>query len=240
MLTITSQLLCALGFLILLVAAVLIVLLFNRRDAAAYRNRPAPPLPPAGDPVLDSAAILGKEFDYAQRTAGEAMSDRHTMINFYLVFVGVVLSAIVAQVTGAAGARFLGTALAWLLAAIGWFYFIQVIRLRMAWHESARAMSQIKEFYFQHAKDFDQAELRRAFRWQAYTLPAADRPWTIFFYSAMTIAFLNTVSYVIGGLLLNPENVLAAPALVIGAVLLLGLVLFGFHAAMYFAFLRAK
>lgn len=240
MISVTAQLLYACVFLFLIVSVVLITLALNKRDAAAFRSRPTPPLPPTAAPVLDAATILDKEFDYAQQTASEALSDRHTMINFYLVFVGVVLSAIVAQVSGGAGPRFLGTFLAWLLAIIGWFYFIQVIRLRMAWHDSARAMSQIKEFYFRHAKDFSQAELREGFRWQAHTLPSPDRPWTIFFYSAMTIAFLNTISFVIGGLLLNPRNVQLAPLVIIGCMLLLGIILFAFHTWMYFAFLRAR
>jgi len=64
-------------------------------------------------------------------------------------------------------------------------------------------MNQIKEFYIQHAQAFDSDVLRSAFHWQAHTLPAPDKPWNVFFYSAMLIGLLNCVAYAAGGALLD-------------------------------------
>jgi hypothetical protein len=126
----------------------------------------------------------------------------------------------------------------WVLCGIGALYFLKVIRLRQAWHESARTMNRIKEFYIQHAADFDQKTMRTAFRWQEHTLPPAAKRWTVFFYSATLIALLDSVAYVAGGALLGWG---AAPCLLLPALAvltLLGLAYFAFHAWLYFAFLK--
>ena len=45
--------------------------------------------------MLQASEILGWEFEYARTTASEAMQDRYTMVNFYLIMVGVVASGVV-------------------------------------------------------------------------------------------------------------------------------------------------
>jgi len=163
------------------------------------------------------------------------------MVNFYLLLAGVAASGVVAVLGQQPGLpTSAGTVLLWLLCGVGWVYFLAIIRLRQAWHDSARAMNQIKEFYFQHTSELDGDVLRTAFRWQPHTLPAPGKPWTIYFYAAMLIALLNTAAYVGGGALLDLEAVRSAPLPVLGSLALFGLAFFAFHVWLYFAFLKPK
>jgi hypothetical protein len=193
----------------------------------------------ARSPTLAAGDILGMEFEYARQTASEAMAERHTMVNFYLVVTGVVATGVVAVMgQDTCLPKPVGAALLWLLVGIGWIYFLGIIRLRQAWHDSARAMNQIKEFYIAHAAEFSDAELRSAFRWQAHSLPAPDKPWTVYFYSAMLIALLDSAAFVGGGALVDVATVQRSPVSILGTLGVLGLVFFAFHVWLYFAFLR--
>ena len=203
--------------------------------------------------MLDAAQILGWEFEYARISTSEAMAERHTMVNFYLLVAGIVTTGAVAVLARApdllVAAIFrpdnplppaAGSALFWVLIGIGWLDFLAIIRLRQAWHGSAEAMNRIKAFYIEHVAEMDPATLRSAFLWQPDTLPPADKPWTVFFYSAMLIAFLNSAAFVAGGALLDPQCVFNVAAWwILGCLAVMGLVFFAFHVWLYFAFLRA-
>ena len=191
---------------------------------------------------LNAADILGWEFEYARTTASEAMQDRHTMVNFYLLAVGVVASGMVVvlgrEINLPAGT---GTALLWLLCGIGWLYFLKLIRLRQSWHDSARAMNRIKDFYLRHNQDFEMDHLQEAFLWQSDTLPPPDRPWNVFFFSATLIGLLDSVAFIAGGaLLFDLEAALAHPLPTSGLLAVLGLAFFTFHLRMYFEFLKPQ
>jgi hypothetical protein len=227
------------SFLIVNVVILLAILALNRRAG----SRPLPPAPPSPEPTgedhLDPSEILEWEFEYARTTASEAMEQRYTMVNFYLLVAGVAASGVIAVLGESSNLpKAAGTFLLWLLCGIGWLYFLAIVRLRQAWHDSARAMNQIKEFYFQHAQDTGRDVLRRAFRWQAHTLPALGKPWTVFFYSAMLIAFLDSAAFVAGGLLLVRGSMGSPPVLVLSLLILFGLVFFAVHVWLYFAFLE--
>jgi hypothetical protein len=227
------------GFLIVNAVILSVILALNRRVG----SRPLPPaLPdsePPGEGHLDPSDILGWEFEYARTTASEAMEQRHTMVNFYLLIAGVAASGVIAVLGESSGLpKAVGTLLLWLLCGIGWLYFLAIIRLRQAWHESARAMNRIKDFYFQHARELSRDVLRSAFRWQAHTLPAPGKPWTVYFYSAMLIAFLDSAAYVAGGLLLVRDPTGSPLVPVLGPLILCGLGFFAFHVWLYFAFLK--
>jgi|GEM_PF-589599 len=158
-------------------------------------------------PGLPPHELLALEFGYAQTTASEAMNDRHTLVNFYLVLTGVVLSAVMALVAADRqwplpfGLPVVGMGLLWLLDVVGWLYLLQLIRLRQAWRGSVLAMNQIKEFYLHNAAHFEAAALSKALRWQPNTVPAAAKLWTIHFFYAMLISLLNSVVYAGGGVL---------------------------------------
>jgi hypothetical protein len=62
------------------------------------------------------------------------------------------------------------------------------VRLRGSWHESIRAMNQIKEFYIQQ---FPKEGLADAFRWRSSTIPASYKPWSLSFMLAGQVALLD-------------------------------------------------
>jgi len=226
-------------FLVANVVILLVILALNRRvgDRSSQQDTPSPVSP--DQKHLKASDILGWEFEYARTTASEAMQDRHTMINFYLLVAGVMASGVVAvlgQDTELPKAA--GTVLLWLLCGIGWLYFLKIIRFRQAWHDSAQAMNRIKDFYIQHANHFEPDVLREAFLWKTETLPPPDKPWTAYFYSAMLIAFLDSAAYVAGGALLYLDATGSPPLSVLGLLPLFGLAFFAFHVWLYFAFLK--
>ena len=221
---------------------VLLAILKGQRSGSGKQYPPTHENPPQSSPEkpsLDPAYILGWEYEYARSTASEAMAERHTLVNFYLLVAGVLVSGVVAVLGQDFGLpRATGTVLLWLLCGIGWLYFLAVIRLRQAWHGSARAMNRIKDFWIRHSRDFKPEVLREAFLWKPETLPRPDRPWTVYFYSTMVIAFVDSVAYVVGGALIDLDAVVSAPLLAGGPVALLGLVFFAFHVWLYSAFLK--
>ena len=228
----------AFGFLIVNVLVMRLILALNRRPSP----KSSPPPPPEKSPrmkPLSSADILKMEFEYARFTASEAMQDRHTMVNFYLLAFGVIATGVLAILSGETDLpHSIGSLLLWILCAVGWLYFLKIIRLRQAWHESARTMNQIKEFFIQHDEHFEPEELRYAFRWQAHTLPSPDKPWTVFFYSAVLIALLDSMAYVLGAALLDPNLSLIIPYVDLGLYSIFGIGFLAFHIWLYFAFLK--
>jgi hypothetical protein len=229
------------GFLIASVLVVRVILALNRRPGP---EPPPPPPPPEEPPLvrpLNSADILSLEFQYARSTASEAMQDRHTMVNFYLLAFGVVATGVLTVLSREADLpQSIGTLLLWILTSVGWLYFLKIIRLRQAWHESARAMNQIKEFFIQHDEHFQPEQLRAAFRWQAHTLPSPDKPWTVFFYSAVLISLLDTMAYIVGAALLDLELSPGIPPADLALYLVFGIGFLAFHIWLYFAFLKSR
>ncbi len=185
--------------------------------------------------TLKAADILQWEFEYARTTASEAMRDRHTMINYYLLAVGIVASGVIAILKNDSDLQAsAGTALLWGLCIVGWFYFLKIIRLRQAWHESAKAMNQIKEVYVDKLQGDDKQILEEALRWRQGTLPPPGKPRTVFHYSAMLIGFLNGVALAAGyALIREPSTPVHWMFLV-----LLGLVFFIIHHLLYVFFLK--
>ncbi len=234
------QVFMSFAFLVANVLILLGILALNRRVGTKSNQAATPAKEAQGEKHLHASDILKLEFEYARITASEAMQDRHTMINFYLLVAGVVVSGVVGVLVQKTGLPKAAGALLLLLCGIGWLYFLKIIRLRQAWHDSARTMNQIKEFYIQHAEEFDPDVLRSAFRWQAHTLPATDKPWTVFFYSAMLIALLDSVAYIAGGALLDVTATRAFPLFVLGLLALFGVAFFAFHVWLYFAFLKPQ
>jgi len=235
----------ALGFF----AAMALILEGVLRLSLRHGKKPEP------DPLCDVASIGGLdprnlltvEFEYARITASEAMGDRHTVVNFYLLLTGVVVSAVVALVgADKPGGSWLGEsfpfvamALLWALCIVGWLYLLQIIRLRQAWRDSALTMNRIKQWYMQRVALFSPQDFAQAFRWRLETLPAADRLWTIHFFSAALIALLNSLVYVGGGLLHGLALGLTAQQWVWAAagLAVLGVFLFVYALHMYAVFL---
>lgn len=228
------------GFLAINIVVMLVILYLNRRPSTSPVPTPPPDTTSIKKPLY-SADILKLEFEYARFTASEAMSDRHTMVNFYLLAFGVIATGVLAILSREADLpQSIGTLLLWILCAVGWLYFLKITRLRQAWHDSAQAMNQIKEFFIQHDDHFDPEELRTAFRWQAHTLPSPDKPWTVFFYSAVLIALLDSMAYMLGAALLDLSLSQIIPLVDIGLYLIFGIGFLAFHIWLYFALLNPK
>jgi hypothetical protein len=228
-------------FLVANVILLLLILVLNQRESSNPAQSQTPAQENPAGRLLQASDVLGWEFEYARVTASESMQDRHTMVNFYLIATGVIASGVI----GVLGKESslppaVGTALLWVLCGIGWLYFLKIIRLRQAWHDSARAMNQIKDFYIKNSDKFAPDLLRTAFRWTPGSLPPPDKRWTVFFYSAVLIGFLNSVAYMAGAALLDREAALQHSWLAIALLILLGLLFFAFHVWLYFEFLRPK
>lgn len=189
-------------------------------------------------------SILQWEFDYIKTTASEAMRDRHTMTNYYLIVVGIVSSGVISLLKKDSGfPTTAATVLLWFLCTIGMFYFLKIIRLRQAWHDSALAMNRIKKVFVLNSGSKELLE--NAFLWSVDTLPTANRKWNVFHYSAMFIAFINSVAFLAGSVLINLRinSVTNLPEVTSGfcywtCLILFGLVLFIFHDFMYNKFLE--
>ncbi len=227
-------------FLVLNVIVLLAILAMNRRVQSHPTSSDVPPPSTGKAGKLDASTILGWEYTYAQTTASEAMRDRHTMINFYLLTASIVASGLLAALRGdSAVPKVVGAAFLWLLCCVGWLFFLKLIRLRQAWHESARVMNEIKSFYISHAKKFSPEVLQQAFLWGSDTLPTPDKPWTLFFYSAMLVGFIDSVAFVAGGLLLSLPAAETCFLFILGGLVALGLAFLALHVWLYFAFLKA-
>ncbi len=153
---------------------------------------------------LEPGEILELEFEYARETAMQAQNDRTVVVNLYLILVGGVGSLLLALPTlsqtgkvslptQAMGLFFV------LIALLGFLTLFKLIRLRQAWHESARAMNLIKQYYIEHFPELD-----TAFYWQAKTIPRHDKPWTITFILSLMVILIDSVALSGGLFLLLP------------------------------------
>lgn len=199
---------------------------------------------PTGDRSLDPEKVLGWEYEYARITACEAMATRQQVVNFFLMATAILGTGVMIVFDGDGRMpAWFGTALLWLLEAMGWLFFLQLVRLRQAWHQSVEYMNRLKMWYTSHTASVEPARLREAFDWQMHTLPRADKPFNVFHYSAMLIALVNSAVFSSGGLLLAfepKEGAFQFPSEFFVLVLvLLGVALFCFHLRMYSEFLRA-
>ncbi len=138
------------------------------------------------DAQLHAEEILKLEFEYARETAAEAQSDRTTIVNLYLILVGGVGSIVLGLPRGLDAPPGAYALLFALLAVIGFFTLLKLIRLRQAWYESVRAMNTIKDFYLKHFTG-----LEPAFLWKVDSIPALGKPWTITFNLSILVMIID-------------------------------------------------
>ncbi len=147
--------------------------------------------------AFEISKLMLHEFNYIQSTAAQAMNDRHTMINYFILIAGAVISIIgskfvnldVSALTPDKVSFFVMISL--FLNVIGWIYFMHLIRLRQAWWSSAEAMNQIKEFYIINSRVPDDIA-RSAFLWDSRTVPRAGKKSNVFYYSTMLVSFVSS------------------------------------------------
>lgn len=150
--------------------------------------------------------ILLNEFDYVKETASQAMNDRLTMLNYFLLSAGFVVAGIGVMLSKEGGAELpyrneVLIVLSLIFTTVGWVYFMQIVRLRQAWCESARAMNHIKEFFVRHC-EYPAAVAKTAFRWRFDSIPAAEKKMTVFHLSALLISILSSVGIGLAGVIL--------------------------------------
>jgi uncharacterized membrane protein (DUF485 family) len=144
---------------------------------------------------LDPNGILVAEFNYIAQTAFQAHEDRARVWQYYLATVGTFVVALFSmkEIPPAwvnPGRVAFGVAFA-VLAMVGYLTLQQLIRLRSAWMESARAMNQIKDFYADHL------DIAPAFRWRMVTLPKAGKRDSLAFLLALTVMVVDTFALVL-------------------------------------------
>lgn len=156
--------------------------------------------------LLDPNKILMAEFEYARETASQAMEDRHKMVNYFLIIVGVLLNAVATLLTSEKklGESLLGerhlkmehasSILLLFLFIIGLVYLFKLIRLRIAWYDSAVAMNKIKDYYDDNLKSYKLKS--KAFQWTMESLKKMklNKSGTLFYYSALLVMLISTVA----------------------------------------------
>ncbi len=191
---------------------------------------------------FEFSSIMLKEFGYIQETAKQAMDDRHSMINFFLIITGAIVSFIgsrfldmdFADLAGIKGSFLVGLAI--FLNVIGWLYFMHMIRLRQAWWGSAEAMNQIKEFFIVNGRVPDDIA-RSAFLWEKRSIPSPGKKSNVFYYSTMLISFISSALFFFASWLVGYMNGMAQVTLLTG---FLALYHFLFQMSCYSLFLDYK
>ena len=182
-------------------------------------------LQPSNESLVNSLDILAWEFEYARITASEAMRDRHLMINFFLIIVGLAVTGIISYSTKTnSWLSYPNIIILGLLSAIGVFYLLILIQLRKAWHDSLLAMNMIKEFCINNNK-VDKEKLATAFKWRLATVPAANKIFNVFFYSAAFVSFLSSAAFACGIVLILKKSGLLESWLM-GIIPLFSIILF--------------
>ncbi len=149
--------------------------------------------PPAAAP-LDPDALLMAEYNYIAETAFQANEDRARVTSFYVVSVGSFIAAIISTqlLTSPARPIFMAfSGLFLLLSVLAVLTLLQIARLRKAWHESAAAMNQIKDFYIQHTGN---PPIGQALRWTSGSLPRRFKRNSISSYLAIEVALVGAVT----------------------------------------------
>lgn len=177
---------------------------------------------------MNKDSILQMEFNYIKDNAGQAISDRYMMLNFYIgicTAVGSVILGLLGMQSGEVPRTVLiGIALLGVTTTvIGWVFVLIMIRLRQAWRESILALNNIKEYFISNNED-----LSEVFLWRNNAVPRATKLLTIHFYSTLLVIFLSSSFLAISmGFLGN---------IVLGIVL--GVLNFATQLLLYFQMLR--
>jgi hypothetical protein len=146
----------------------------------------------ADKPKLSPDELLKAEYDYIANTAFQANEDRARVSSFYIISVGSVVAAILGMQFAQDSLERVALAFCLLflvMTGMGALTMAQLARLRAAWHESAQAMNQMKDFYLRY-----HPELEPAFKWRERTIPPTDKPYSIANLVAVEVALLSSLT----------------------------------------------
>ena len=147
------------------------------------------------DKRFEVEEIIAAEYEYIAQTAFQAHEDRSRVTSFYIVSLGSLFGAFFSTSLGEAETMDLSLAylgfsgLFLFLSYFGYITLMQLVYLRKAWFESARAMNQLKDFLI--TKD---ESLNDAFRWQSKTLPKLFKRKSVAFLLAKQVAYLGAIT----------------------------------------------
>lgn len=159
--------------------------------------------------AFDASGIIVAEFNYIAQSAFQAHEDRARVSQYFFVTFGTLVAALLTTQIENIDQRQLYIAFSVifsLLAVFGALTMLHLARMRQAWIESARAMSQIKDTAIRQTP-----ELADFFRWKTETIPPAFKPFSVGFLMAVMVSLLSGLS--IGaaaaffGLVSNPTTV---------------------------------
>lgn len=139
--------------------------------------------------------LLAAEFNYIALTATQANEDRARVSSFYLLAVGSLVAALFGtqffdpeKLTPTVRLMFSGLFI--LLTLLGASTVLQLAQLRSAWHESMRAMNQIKDFAMKQ-----NPELAEAFRWKTSTIPRKYKRNSVSYYQALEVSIIGGLTF---------------------------------------------
>lgn len=171
---------------------------------------------------IDLDELLAAEFDYIAQTAIQAHEDRARVSSFYLIAVGSLVAAMFGTqffdpnfLTRTVNLMFGGLFI--LLTLLGTSTIMQLARLRAAWHESALAMNQLKDYMMSQNES-----LVKAFRWKTSTLPSKYKENSVSYYQAVEVALISGLTLGAAAYFLQQAFFIIAPIHWIMAVLLGG------------------
>lgn len=176
---------------------------------------------------LNADTILKAEFDYAATSAFQANEDRVKLFNYFLASAGTLVAAVSLDDLAGPELTTLFSIIFFGLAIYGFISFLMLIKIRIAWKSSIKAMNQIKTYYIQNLR---KAELAKAFKWSNLSAPPLNKPWSISF--LMTIILIVINSFSIGaGLWYSTGTITSVTLLVLSGVITL-------HFGLWFYLLR--
>jgi hypothetical protein len=139
--------------------------------------------------------LLAAEFNYIALTATQANEDRARVSSFYLIAVGSLVAALFStqffepdRLTQAVRLMFSGLFI--LLTILGASTVLQLAQLRSAWHESMRAMNQIKDFAIKQ-----NPEVAEAFLWKTSTIPRKYKRSSVSYYQALEVSIIGGLTF---------------------------------------------
>ncbi|MGH7491351.1 MAG: NUDIX domain-containing protein [bacterium] len=204
------------------------------------RNKPAI-LPEKYGRAIPSALqqMALYEYEYVQETMAQAMNDRHTLINYFLLSAGVMLATLGA-IYSQEGMMYspyknhIAITIGLFFCFVAWIYLMKIIRLRQAWCESCAAMNRIKEFFLRNS-GFHKNPKASPFYWKVDTIPPADKKGTLFHLEAILISFLSALAIGFVSVLLLQADSWRTAFWIPASFFLMGFILLS---ATYFVFLE--
>ncbi len=173
--------------------------------------------------ALSSDDILTAEFNYIAQTATQANEDRARITSLYFVTVGTLIAAVFgASVSSLDPSIQYSVRIAFLIIFLGLslhslLTILQLVRLRLAWIDSAQAMNSVKAYYISRLEN---STIDEAFRWKTTTLPAKFKANSVSAILAIQVASLGGLAFGSSvfflGLVL--QNMWWTPSIVLGGL----------------------